>query len=234
MTRKRWLGLLVAALLVPLPAFALSGGSASASLGVSVSNGGCGVAGGSAVVCQLQVSFNAIDGATSYTATVTGPDGSVVDYGAVGAGGATIPVPYAGDGNYSVSISAWGEKPDRGHRKPLATDSSDPVGRVRHARASVSEPRGTRGRNIHARHASGTASADASTRSAGAGTGISADVQPTEPSPTDRGTTCVPLTPSPTPPPDSGSGDTGTTTTTPEAPPPPDCPDPQQDPSCCP
>ena len=175
MTRKRWLGLLVAALIVPLPAFALTSGSSSASLGVSVSNGGCGVAGGSAVVCQLQVSFSPIDGATRYTATVTAPDGSVVDYGSVGAGGATIPAPYVGDGDYSVTISAWGAKPEprapqaAGHRlerprRARAPRAGDGPRAERHPRAQHRCPARQRNRYFHRRRATARpASAPAST-----------------------------------------------------------------------
>ncbi len=206
MTRKRWLALLVAALIVPLPAFAVSGGSASASLDVAVSNGGCGIAGGSSVVCQLHVSFNAIDGASRYTASVIAPDGSVVDYGAIGTGGATIPVPYAGDGTYSVSVSAWGSKPKNRHAKPLATDSSGPVGHVRHTRATVGASTGTR--DAVGRRADARASQASGARAAGANASgdASATVEPDGPTSTDTQQACVPMTPAAPTPQQSGSG----------------------------
>jgi hypothetical protein len=241
MTRKRWLGLLVAALIVPLPAFALGGGSASASLDVSVSNGGCGIAGGSSVVCKLNVSFNAIDGASRYTASVIAPDGSVVDYGAIGAGGASIPVPYVGDGTYSVSVSAWGEKPSDRHAKPLATDTSGPIGHVRHTTATAGASGGTRG--AVGRHANSKVSQASGSRTAGANAGgdASATVQPDTSTTGDTQQGCVQMTPAPTPPSSSGSssgsdsGSTTTTATTP-TPPPPTCPDGQPVPpnGCCP
>jgi len=244
MTRKRWLGLLVAALLVPLPAFALSGGSAgAAALDVSVSNAGCGIGGGSSVVCRLQVSFNAIDGASSYTASVAGPDGSVVDYGAIGAGGATIPVPYTGNGTYSVSVSAWGKDTNRHHGKPLATDST---GHVKNATASVQASAGTRGRDVARRHAHGTVSKADATRNADVGGHASATVDSGSTSTTSQ-QTCTPIPAPSSPPPTTtttGDGTTTTTTTTTAPPsgqlqaqpPPSDCPNPQQGPDgpCCP
>ncbi len=243
MTRKRWLALLVAALIVPLPAFAVSGGSASASLDVAVSNGGCGIAGGSSVVCQLHVSFNAIDGASRYTASVIAPDGSVVDYGAIGAGGASIPVPYVGDGTYSVSVSAWGSKPKDRHAKPLATDSSGPIGHVRHTRATAGASNGTR--EAVGRRADAKASQASGARAAGADAAGDASATVDEPTTTtDTQQACVPMTPAAPAPQDSGSssgsgsGDSTTTTTatTPATTPPPACPDGQPVPpdGCCP
>jgi hypothetical protein len=241
MTRKRWLGLLVAALIVPLPAFAITGGLASASLGVSVSNGGCGIARGTQIVCQLQVSFNPIDGATRYTATVTAPNGGVTDVGAIGAGGASIPVAYTGDGSYSVTVSAWGEPPKDRHAKPLTTDSSSPVGHVRHAQATVSDSSATRGGA--GRHAHSDVSQQSGSRDAGAASdsGTSATVQAPPDTSTDQQQGCVPLSPAPPAPtpsttPPEGSGSTTTTATTPDAPPPPTCPDGTPEPAngCCP
>src|SRR4051794_26522281 len=230
MTRKRWLGLLVAALLVPLPAFALSAGSSAAALDVSVSNAGCGIGGGSSIVCRLQVSFNPIDGASSYTASITAPDGSVVDYGAIGPGGTTIPVPYTGDGTYSVSVSAWGKETNRHHHdKPLATDST---GRVRNATATVQDAAGTRGGDVAPRHAHGTVSTSDATRNADGGGHASATVDSSSSS-TDSHQTCTPPPPPPPPPtttttpttttPSTTTTPTTTTTTTPppSSPPPP-------------
>lgn len=106
------------ALATPLPAMALnSDGSepvsatpAPAALSVSTALDSCGIV-DTQVVCKLNVSFNTIAGASSYTATVTRADGSVVDYGSVGAGGASLWVPYVGAGGYSVRISAYGTPP---------------------------------------------------------------------------------------------------------------------------
>ena len=114
------------ALAAPLPAMALnSDGSepvtatpAPAALSVSTSLDSCGIV-NAQVVCKLNVSFNPIDGADTYSATVTRADGSVVDYGGVGIGGASLWVPYVGPGGYSVRISAYGtpEGTDRGGRR---------------------------------------------------------------------------------------------------------------------
>jgi hypothetical protein len=244
MTRKRWLGLLVAALLVPLPAFALSGGSSAAALNVSVSNAGCGIGGGSAVVCRLQVSFNQIPGATRYTAAVSGPDGSVADYGAIGPGGATITVPYTGNGTYSVSISAWGDDTTHHrHAKPLATDST---GAVKDAQATMQASAGARDRSAIGHHAQAQVSRSTASRDANLGGDASATVDSGSTS-TDTQPDCPPAPPPPpptttTPPPptttpttttpDGGTTTTPTTTTAPPPgqvqaePPPPGCPSP--------
>ncbi len=60
------------------------------------------------VVCKLEVSFGPVPDAASYSAAVTRPDGSVIDYGAIEPGGAALWVPYVGSGNYSVRITAYG------------------------------------------------------------------------------------------------------------------------------
>ncbi len=243
MTRKRWLGLLVAALIVPLPAFARQRRLGRRLARRLVSNGGCGIAGGSSVVCQLHVSFNAIDGASRYTASVIAPDGSVVDYGAIGSGGASIPVPYVGDGTYSVSVSAWGSTPKDRHAKPLATDSSGPIGHVRHTTATAGASDGTR--DAVGRRADAKASQASGARTAGANAAgnASATVDVPAPTSTDTQQACVPMTPAAPAPqdygtsPGSGSGDSTTTTaTTPEVPPAPTCPDGQPVPAdgCCP
>jgi hypothetical protein len=125
------------------PAFAL--GSADqgsmglpgpASLGVSTSLGGCGLA-GSDIVCELNVSYESVSGASRYTATVTRADGSVVDYGNVAAGGASLYVTYVGPGTYSVRITAYGSPPsDGGEGNVVATGTGEP------AEAEVSDARG--------------------------------------------------------------------------------------------
>lgn len=105
------------ALAVPLPAFALSGGEAPGqSLSVSASLGGCGLA-QTTIMCEIDASWNSIDNADYYTATVTAPDGLVTDFGGVGSGSASVYVPYSGDGSYSVQVTAWGE-PEAPEEKP--------------------------------------------------------------------------------------------------------------------
>jgi hypothetical protein len=111
--------LLVAAIaalaVVPLRAFGVVGGGPSA-LTVSASLAGCGVAGESGIVCQIDFSFTGVEDADYYTATVTRADGSVQDLGTVGSGegggSASVSVPYVGSGNYTVTVSAWGNPDD--------------------------------------------------------------------------------------------------------------------------
>lgn len=123
------------ALAAPLPAFAISDQALKpmsadpgpAALSVSASLDSCGVLSDS-VVCKLDVSFNPLSNADSYSATVTAADGSVTDLGDVGPGGASLWVPYEGAGTYSVKITAYGAptKPDDadGRGRVIATDVS--------------------------------------------------------------------------------------------------------------
>jgi hypothetical protein len=123
------------ALAAPLPAFAISdqafepvsAAPGPAAISVSTSLDSCGVL-DDGVVCKIDVSFNEIPTADSYSATVTRADGSVIDYGGVGPGGTSLWVPYVGSGNYSVTITAYGEPesphdPD-GHGDVIATGYS--------------------------------------------------------------------------------------------------------------
>jgi hypothetical protein len=109
--RKRALVCALLALAVPLPALALDGGSGGGSLDVQASLDRCGVGNGS-IVCKIDASFSGLPDAEYYTASVTAPDGSVSDSGAVaegdGGGTAALWVRYAGNGRYTVTISAWG------------------------------------------------------------------------------------------------------------------------------
>lgn len=100
------------ALAVPLPALALERGGGPGSLDVQASLGGCGVA-DAAITCRIDVAFSGIPDAEYYTASVTAPDGSVLELGRIatsGDGGASTSasVPFAGNGEYTVTVSAWG------------------------------------------------------------------------------------------------------------------------------
>jgi hypothetical protein len=122
------------ALAVPLPAYALSSGdapeSAPAALSVSVLLDRCGLL-ETEIVCKLDVSYGEIAGATSYTASVTRADGSVVDYGEVGGGDTSLWVPYVGSGTYSVQIAAYGDSPrPGGDPRLLSRDYSSTEGRT--------------------------------------------------------------------------------------------------------
>lgn len=110
--RRRALLYAALALAAPLPAFALTTGGA-ASLDATASLNGCGVQ-GSAIACSMAVSFNRVSGADYYTARIIKVDGSVQDFGTVaeGSDGGRVTVDlgfgYAGEGAYTVSVSAWG------------------------------------------------------------------------------------------------------------------------------
>jgi len=118
--RRRAVLLTLLALAAPLPAFAISDQALKpvsadpgpAALSVSASLDSCGVL-SNEVVCKIDVSFNPLPSADSYSASVTRADGSVTDYGTVGPGGTSIWVPYVGAGSYNVKITAYGapEKP---------------------------------------------------------------------------------------------------------------------------
>ena len=161
MARFRILGLTLLALAVPTFAF---GGEEAPSgpqaLSVSASLGGCGLA-NSAIVCQINVSWDALEGADYYTVSVTRPDGSVLDLGQGGGAGRTLFVPYVGSGSYSVQVAAWGTPPGEdepevlAHEQALSTDSDD-----RRAGAVASEPGGSgpagEGRDTNETAVSGT------------------------------------------------------------------------------
>ena len=86
--RRRALLLTLLALAAPLPAFAISDQALKpvsaepgpAALSVSASLDSCGVL-SNEVVCKIDVSFNPLANADSYSASVTRADGSVIDYG---------------------------------------------------------------------------------------------------------------------------------------------------------
>ncbi|MDQ3728817.1 MAG: hypothetical protein M3355_04445 [Actinomycetota bacterium] len=134
--RRRICGLALVALAVPFPALALDGGGtpssedARASLTVSASLDGCGLA-GTQILCKINTGWNALDGADNYTMSVTGADGSVVDYGETSGQGSSVWVPYVGPGMYSVTVTAWGTPPDEeeeGSPEVIARSSSESSG----------------------------------------------------------------------------------------------------------
>lgn len=120
------------ALTVPTGAFALTGGgneapAPSPSLSVGASLDSCGI-GADTVVCKIDASWNQLPGATRYTASVARADGSVIDYGDVGAGSASFWVPYVGNGTYTVTVSAYGTPPGADEPEVIAKDSSSAGG----------------------------------------------------------------------------------------------------------
>jgi hypothetical protein len=126
--RRRALIYAVLALTIPLPALAVPGRGGPAplpqqSLSVAVALDSCGTAADS-IVCKIDASWNQIAGADRYTASVTRADGSVVDFGDVGAGSASFWVPYVGNGTYSVSVSAYGTPPGENKPEVIARDRS--------------------------------------------------------------------------------------------------------------
>ena len=261
MIRRRHLLYVLAALAVPLPASAVvSGSDAAPALSVSVALDQCGVA-STAVVCKLDASFAPIDGARYYTAAVTGPDGSVVDYGDVPSGAASLWVPYVGNGTYTVTVSAWGAPVKYNKPKPIATgtatagDGGGAVSSTAKPGAATQPSAGAKttssAHTVAAGHVGTAPGANSSRRS------DSASVTPSKPSATGTyapAPTCTPVPATPPPPtdpatPPSASGSAGIngvspgdaqtlqasgvlpTDTTT-----PDCPDPVTTPdgSCCP
>ena len=128
---RRTLVLAALALCVPIPALALPEGDpapeTAGTLGVSATLDSCGIA-GDQVVCKIDASWNAVPGATSYSASVTSPGGGVVDYGDAGGSGTSFWVPYAGPGTYTVTVSAYGDPPGPAKRELLTKDSSEAGG----------------------------------------------------------------------------------------------------------
>jgi hypothetical protein len=136
MMRKRILGLALIALAVPFPALALEGGGVQASgspgLTVTASLNSCGLA-GSQIMCQIDAGWNSLEGADSYSVSVTSADGSVIDMGETTGQGTSVWVPYVGSGSYSVSVTAWGTPPgekEDGSPEVIARDSSMSGGEV--------------------------------------------------------------------------------------------------------
>jgi len=128
MMRKRTLGLALIALAVPIPAFALDGGGAEGSgspgLSVTASLDSCGLA-DAQVMCKINAGWNSLEGADSYSVSVTSADGSVIDMGETAGQGTSVWVPYAGSGTYSVSVTAYGTPPgEEDDGKPEVLDRS--------------------------------------------------------------------------------------------------------------
>ncbi len=124
--RRRALIYAALALTVPLPALAVGGRGGPADLpelSVAASLDTCGTA-ADTIVCKIDASWNQIPGATRYTASVTRADGSVVDFGDVGAGAANFWVPYVGNGTYTVSVSAYGTAPGSAKPEVIAKGTS--------------------------------------------------------------------------------------------------------------
>lgn len=134
--RKRTLGLALIALAVPFPALALEGGGVKASgspgLSVTASLSSCGLA-GSQIMCQIDAGWNSLEGADTYSVSVTSADGSVIDMGETSGQGTSVWVPYVGAGNYSVSVTAYGTPPgeeDDGSPEVIDRDTSMSGGTV--------------------------------------------------------------------------------------------------------
>ena len=134
--RNRTFALALIALAVPFPALALEGGGAEATgspgLSVTASLDSCGLA-GSQIMCKIDAGWNTLEGAESYTVSVIGADGSVVDYGETMGQGTSVWVPYVGSGTYSVQVTAWGTPPgeeDDGSPEVIARSDSMSSGEV--------------------------------------------------------------------------------------------------------
>jgi hypothetical protein len=114
MVRRRAFLFAGLALAIPVPAMALTSGGGESALSVEASLARCGVT-GPQIVCEIETSFGSVEGAEYYTASVSGPDGGVTDFGRIGGadgGGTSLWVPYVGNGTYSVTVTAWGDAKD--------------------------------------------------------------------------------------------------------------------------
>ena len=134
--RNRILGLALIALAVPFPALALEGESEEATgspgLSVTASLDSCGLA-GSQIMCKIDAGWNTLEGAETYSVSVTSADGSVVDMGETTGQGTSVWVPYAGSGTYSVQVTAWGTPPgedDEGKPEVIARSTSMEGGEI--------------------------------------------------------------------------------------------------------
>lgn len=127
---RRILVLSLLALAVPLQAVA-GGGSGGEGLSVSASLDHCGVS-ASGVVCKIDASWGSIDGADRYTATVTTPGGGEHNLGTVGgdAGSTSAWVPFAGNGTYTVTVTAWGADENGRDRRVRREDARIDDGRL--------------------------------------------------------------------------------------------------------
>ncbi len=123
MRRMRIIALSLLALGVPAFAFGGEQPPPGGSLSVSASLGGCGLA-NAAIVCRIDASWSAFEGADYYTVSVTRADGSVVDVGEGAGTSRSIFVPYVGPGTYSVQVSAWGTPPGEDDPEVLAREKS--------------------------------------------------------------------------------------------------------------
>lgn len=128
---RRRASLALLALLVPLPALALPGGGEPAGptpIAISASLSGCGLV-KQTIVCEINASWDAVEGADYYSVSVSGPSGSVSDHGQTGGLGATLAVPYAGSGAYAVRVAAWGTRPGQTEPELLTegTSSEEPA-----------------------------------------------------------------------------------------------------------
>ena len=143
MPRRRTILLTMLALLVPLPAFALTedgGPAAPVEIAVSASLGGCGLA-ETQIVCQIDASWSAVEDADYYTLSVTRADGSVVDYGQSAGTGTSLWVPYVGSGTYSVEVVAWGTPAEAETAHVIARDrASSEAANTRPAMTAAEDP----------------------------------------------------------------------------------------------
>ena len=115
------------AAVVALTLSAPAGASALAepvALTVSADVTGCQGSYSSGITCNFAVSFGSVSGAQYYTAEVARPDGSTQSLGKVGPGAASLPATYTGNGEYVVTIKAWGDPVGPAKEGVVAKDSS--------------------------------------------------------------------------------------------------------------
>ena len=174
MTRKRWLGLLVAALIVPLPAFALTAAVVGLARRLGLERR-LRRRGRQRRRLQAPGLLRPIDGATLLH---RGRDRARrqrrrLRHRAVGR---DEPAPYVGNGDLHGHRLGLGR--EAGPRAPQAAGHrlERPRGHVRHARATVRGLTRTRGRNVEPDAPRDRSHTDASNRSTGVGTGVDASV----------------------------------------------------------
>jgi hypothetical protein len=108
-----------------LGAFGATPAAAASGLSVSASVTGCsGSPRAGTITCNVDVAFGSVPGAVSYTAEVIRPDGSTQSFGQVGPAAASLPVSYVGNGEYVVTISAWGDPEGQADKRVIDKDRS--------------------------------------------------------------------------------------------------------------
>lgn|GEM_PF-4021590 len=119
---RRAILLAALALVTALPAAAIGLSGGPKSLAVSAALGDCGLV-EQQIACRVDVSWDGVAGARSYSVTVTAPGGGVVGSAETSGTGASLWIPYSGAGDYEVIVTAWGEGEDGAEPEVIAQGS---------------------------------------------------------------------------------------------------------------